>query len=99
MSHNIQFRPKARKTFNMPEIKVKITQGSTEVSNSSKELQSDDLTSLLSALLKAKEETNASLSKIVESLKDNKPARKTSNDDEDSCSDDDLDDVNKKQRT
>lgn len=83
----------------MPEIKVKITQGSTEVSNSSTELQADDLTSLLSALLKAKEESNASLTKIVESLKDNKQTRKTSNDDEDSSSEEDVDGANKNQKS
>lgn len=86
----------------MPEVQVKITQGASEVSNSATKVQSDNLTGLLSALIKAKEETNASLTKIVESLKDNKTTRKSSKDgedDEDSISEDDDDNAKKKQKT
>jgi hypothetical protein len=86
----------------MPEIKVKINQGSAEESNSTNEVPSNDLTSLLSALVKAKEETNASLTKIVENLRDTKTTRKSPKDGEegeDSSTGDDDDNAKKKQKT
>lgn len=85
----------------MPEIKVKITQGSSDFANITSELKSNDLPALLSALSKAKVEANENLTKIVESQKDIKPTRKSTKDDEDeeSSSEDDEDDTKKKQKT
>jgi hypothetical protein len=85
----------------MPEIKVKITKGSSEFTSTCTELQSNDFTGLLSALTKAKVETNTNLTKIVESQKDIK-TRKTTKDDEDeddSSSENDEDSAKKKQKT
>lgn len=68
----------------MPEIIVKITQGSSEVSNKSTEVTSSDLLDLLTSMKEAKEETNAVLTRLVEQSKDKKQTRKLSeNEDED----------------
>ena len=84
----------------MPEIKVKITQRSVDFSTTSTELQSNSLTGLLSALAKAKTETNSNLTKIVES-QNITTSRKTkaAEGDEDSNSEDDDESSNKKQKT
>lgn len=82
----------------MPEIKVKITQGSTEVSSKSTDIPSNTMPDLLASLKAAKEATNTVLTALVESSKDQKQTRKTTQDDEDddSSSEDDDDSARKK---
>lgn len=83
----------------MPEIIVKITQGSSEVSNKATEVTSSDLLDLLTSMREAKEETNAVLTRLVEQSKDKKQTRKLSEDEDDgdSCSDEDEARPKKKQ--
>lgn len=87
----------------MPEIIVKITQGSSEVSNKATEVTSSDLLDLLTSMKEAKEETNAVLTKLVEQSKeqskDKKQARNLSEaeDDDVSCSEEDEARPKKKQ--
>lgn len=85
----------------MPEIKVKISKGFVDFSSSSTNIQYNNLISLLSALAKAKIETNSSLTEIVENHKDIKTSRKAkaAEDDENSSSDDDDDSAKKKQKS
>lgn len=84
----------------MPEIKVKITQGPVDFSTTSTELQSNTLTGLLSALAKAKTETNSNLTKIVESqLITTSRKTKTTECEENSSSEEDDDSAKKKQKT
>ena len=67
----------------MPEIKVNITKGSTEVSSQPIEVSSNNLSDLLAALKTAKEQTNSVLTKLVEESKETKQTRRLSNEDED----------------
>jgi len=85
----------------MPEITVKIIQGSTEVSNSSVGVNSNEMPDLIAALKTAKEEANTVLSKLVESSKNQKQTREASEHEEDDSSsgDDDSASVKKKQKS
>lgn len=80
-------------TSKMPEITVKITKGSKEVSNKATSIPSSSFDDLISSLKTAKEETNTALSKIVEESQGGKQTRQTKksdddNDDEESSEDD-----------
>lgn len=82
----------------MPEITVKIVQGSAEVSTKATSIPTNSLTDLLSSLRSVKEETNTILSKIVEDSKSGKQTRKTTktdDEDEESSEDDDTNDKKK----
>lgn len=89
----------------MPEITVKVTQGTAKIATMATEVQSSALLDLLSALKTAKEETNSILTKLVESSNDQKKqARKTAEDDDGSESsseedDENSDNVKKKQKS
>jgi len=66
----------------MPEIKVSITKGSTNVASQSTEVSSNNFSDLLAALKTAKEQSNAALTKIVEESKGTKETRRISKDDD-----------------
>ncbi|CRL07733.1 CLUMA_CG020687, isoform A [Clunio marinus] len=51
----------------MPEIVINITQGSEKVSNNSIEIKGSTMEDLIASLRVAKEDTNAILTKLVES--------------------------------
>lgn len=71
----------------MPEIKVKITQNSSEFSNKTFKVSSSNLSDFMDSLAKAKEDTNTELTKIVEASKSKTKTRDESEDEE--SSDDD----------
>lgn len=88
----------------MSEIVVKISKGSTEVSNQATAVTSSNLLDLLTALKEAKEQSNAILTKLVEESKDKKVTRRipSENDDEDeededSCPEEEDGNARKKQ--
>lgn len=66
----------------MPEIKVNITKGSTNVASQTTEVSSNNLSDLLAALKTAKEQSNAALTKVVEESKETKQTRRISKDDD-----------------
>lgn len=73
----------------MPEIIVKITQGTSEGSITSTKVHSNDLPALLTALKTAKEESNTVLTKLVEASKNQQQLQKDEEEDEPSSEDDD----------
>lgn len=92
----------------MPEIKVSITQNSSEVSNKSFKVESDKLSDLLKSLAQAKEDTNTALTKMIESSKattttttqNNNQDDEDLDDEEDSDEDEnDVENLNKKIKT
>lgn len=90
----------------MPEIKVSITQNSSEVSNKSFKVESDKLSDLLKSLAQAKEDTNTALTKLIESSKATTTTQNNNQDDdeeddeEDSDEDEnDVENLNKKIKT
>lgn len=86
----------------MPEIKVKIVRGSTEVSSKATEVASNSLTDLLASLKAAKEDANAVMTKLVEDSKDGKQTRKSAksdDDDEEESSEDDTENAKKRQKS
>lgn len=69
------------------------------MSNRCTEVRSNNMSDLLPSLKAAKEETNAVLTKLVESSKETKQARKDEEEEEDSSSEDDDDSARKKQKS
>lgn len=83
----------------MPEIKVNITKGSTDVSSQSIGVSSNNLSDLLAALKTAKEQTNSVLTKLVEESKETKQTRRLSHDDDDEDNSGSEDDERAKKKT
>lgn len=88
----------------MPQITVKISQNSSEISNKSFKCESDKFPDLLKSLAKAKEDTNAALTKLIETSKTSKTSTTHQKDDleDEESSDDEENEVensNKKIKT
>lgn len=75
----------------MPQIKVKITQDSSEFSNKTFQVSTNNLSDFMTSLAKAKEDTNAELTKIVEASKSTKTKTReeASEEEEEESSEDD----------
>jgi hypothetical protein len=80
----------------MPEIKVKITQDSSEFSNKTFQVSSNNLYDFMTTLAKVKEDTNTELTKIVEASKCKTKTRDENEEEESSESSEDEENAKKK---